>query len=529
MSDWEKSLAGADDYIARALVDWKATGLGVAAICASEVVYARGFGAREVGQASRIDADTLFQVGSTSKAFTTAALGILVDEGKLRWDDRVIDHVPWFRLEDPWVTQALTVRDTVIHRSGISGDIYFVLRSMESDETVRRLRHASCTQAFRHCFLYSNSMYAVAGEIIKAVCGNTWGKFVKERLLEPLRMGRSGTSPNEFWDARYIAPAFFGAAPARDCGIGQARDRNVAMPHCWDDEGTVGVLPWQSYDSASAAGSVVSSAAEMANWLIMHVNEGRFAGRQILESATIRELHAPQNLCLAQQARTDSNLFQFPLTEDTCAYAMGWFRGMYRDQLHLSHSGGMLGFPAYAAFMPERKIGVAVLANGPQPARDEYAINKAIGFYILDRLLGEPRRDWSEEFLARSRALRSAAQREEEELQRSRIVDSLPCAPLATYAGVYEDRTGDSGPVTVTLLNGRLQLSFPGAGAFSAWLEPWHDGLFRIHASAEVDRVLDSGGLERRFVEFAFDAWGRVRSMRAFDATLARAPTDRTG
>lgn len=527
MGEKEKSLAGADEYIARALVDWRAAGVAVAVVCGSEVIYAQGVGLREVGQAARIDCDTLFQVGSTTKAFTTAALGILADEGKLQWDDPVVEHLPWFRVEDPWVTRALTIRDTVIHRSGITGDFYFALHVMNSDGAVRRLRHARAEEAFRHCYLYSNSMYGVAGKVIEAASGSTWGEFLKERLLQPLGMDRSGTSPYEFWDSRYVATAFFGSAPDKSYGIEQARDRNVGMPHGRDEQGAVVVLPWQSYDSAAAAGSVVSTAADMAKWLILNVNEGSFSGRAILKSETIRELHAPQNAYFAQCAGSDSNLFQFPLTAGSLSYAMGWFRGMYRDQLHLSHSGGMLGFPAYAAFLPERKIGVVVLANGPQPARDEYALNKAIGFWMVDRLLGEPLRDWSAEFLARSHAMRRPAQREEEELQRSRMSDSLPCAPLAAYSGVYEDHVADSGPVNVALESGRLRLCFPGAGAFSAWLEPWHRDLFRMHASAEVDSVLDSGGLERRFVEFAFDAWGKVSSMRAFGALFARAQSGR--
>lgn len=527
MREEGKSPAGVDEYVARALAAWKAAGVAVAAVCGTEVIYAQGLGLRQVGQAARIDCDTLFQVGSTTKAFTTAALGILVDEGKLRWDDAVIDYLPWFRLEDPWITRALTIRDTVIHRSGITGDFYFALGIMDSDQAVRHLRHARCEEPFRHCYLYSNAMYGVAGKVIEAASGSTWREFLEERLLEPLGMDRSATSPYEFWDSRYVASTFFGSAPAEGYGIEQARDRNVSMPHGWNDEGGVAVLPWQSYDSAAAAGSLVSTAADMAKWLILHVNEGTVSGRAIVKAETLRELHAAQNPYFAQRAGSDSNLFQFPLNADTCSYAMGWFRGTYRGQAHLSHSGGMLGFPAYAAFLPERKIGVVVLANGPQPARDEYALNKAIGFWLVDRLLGAPLRDWSAEFLARSHALARPALRAEEEMQRSRNSASLPSAPLAAYAGVYEDRAADSGVVSVALESGRLRLRFPGEGAFCAWLEPWHHDLFRMHAGAEVDRVLDSGGLEGRFVEFTFDAWGKVRAMRAFGAVLARARSGR--
>jgi CubicO group peptidase (beta-lactamase class C family) len=516
----KQSLHGTEDYIVRALAEWQAAGIALAVVQDTEVVYSRGFGVREVGKAARVDPDTLFQVGSTTKAFTTAALGILVDEGKLRWDDPLVSHLPWFKVQDPWITQQLTVRDAVTHRSGILGDWYFVLSIMDSDQTVRNLRYAHSDGPFRDSFHYSNPMYAVAGKLIEAASGSPWGEFVEQRLLKPLGMKRSGTTPYRFWDAGYVAPAFFGSAPSADYGIEHARDLNAAMPHSWNEKGTASVLPWQSYDSAAAAGSLVSTASDMANWLIMHLNEGNFAGRHILRRETARELHSAQNQRVPQNLRFDAD--QFPLTEGTWCYAMGWFRALYRGQTHLSHAGGILGFPSYVAFIPDRRIGVVVLANGPQPIRDEYALNKAIGFWILDRLLGESQQDWSSEFLARSRAVTEQAQNEEDALQRSRISVSSLSASLAAYAGVYEDRTGRSQPVTVALEDGHLRLKFPGIGAFSCWLEPWHRDLFRLHANAEVNRTLDCIGLQSRFVTFAVDPWRKVTSIEIFGAAFVR-------
>lgn len=524
MDEPEKSLVGADDYIARALVDWQAAGVAVAVVQGTELIYAKGFGVREVGKGAPVNPDSLFQVGSTTKAFTAAAVGILVEEGKLHWDDPVTEHLPWFRVQDPWLTEQLTIRDALTHRSGITGGWYFALAVTDAQRAVRDLRHARSEGAFRDCYLYSNPMYAVAGKVIEAASASTWSEFVRERLLKPLGMSRSATSPYEFWDARHIAAAFFGSAPADGYGIEQVRDRNVAMPHAWNSDGQVVVMPWQSYDSAAAAGSLVSSVAEMANWLVMHLNEGSFSGRAILKPDTVRELHALQNARVAAQPPFDSD--QFPLSAGSCHYAMGWFRALYSGHIHLSHGGGMLGFPAYAAFMPERKIGVVVLANGPQPVRDELALNKAIGFWLLDRLLGASGQDWSGAFLSRARSVRAAAQREEEVLRRSRIKDSRPSAPLAAYAGVYEDRIGNSGPVCVALEKGCLRLKFPGEGAFCASLEPWHADLFRLHASAEVDGVFDWGGPESRFVAFTLDPWGKVRLMRAFGARLTRIQRD---
>lgn len=511
-----RELAGACEYIERAMAGSSTVGAAVAVVRGTEIIYVRGFGLRQFGRNAKIDPDTLFQVGSTTKAFTTAALGILVDEGRLLWDDPVIEHLPDFQLQDPWMTRHLTIRDAVTHRSGILGNGYPYLGIVDSKEAIRHLRHGAPVGQFRDSYCYSNLMYALAGNVIEAVSGESWGEFIERRLLKPLEMHRTGSSPYKFWEAPNVSPTLFGTAPSASFDMERAREKNLAMPHGWDEKGSVTVLPWRSYDNAAAAGALVSSAADMANWLILHLQDGCFKGTRVLTRDTATELHTLQNLKSEQLAQKP------PFPEEVEGYAMGWRRGRYRGYIHLAHGGGIIGFPSYAAFIPDAKVGVVVLSNGPRSARDQYALNKAIGFWLFDQVLGEPAHDWSRECIAWLQRIHQLAENEEAELRPGRRSQAPPSLSFEQYAGVYEDRIGESGSVRVSVENGGLRFSFPGAGAFAAVLEPWHFDLFRMCSSPAIDEMLDLKGTQARFVEFSLDPKGRVGSMNALGARFLR-------
>lgn len=500
-----KALAGLSEYIERVRVAWKNVGAAVAVVQGTELIFARGFGVRELGKTVEVDADTLFQVGSTSKAFTTAAVGVLVDEGKIRWDDPIADYVPEFRLRDPWLTRQLTLRDAAAHRTGVNDDssYYPFLAVMNSAAALGQLRYAEAEAQFRNSYRYNNLMYAALGKAIEATSRMSWHDFIRQRLLQPLNMNRSGASPYDFWGTAYVAPTFLGFATAGHPSCTSARDGNVAMPHARDERGEVAVLPWQSYDNAAAAGSVVSSAVDMAKWLVLHLNEGRFGGRQLLEKETIRELHAPQNPCVG--------INEFPWEETQGSYALGWFRATFRGQLHLSHTGGIVGFPAYVALLPEREIGVVVLSNGGESRRSGF--HHAIEFGVLDRLLRVGARDWSGELLKRAAKTRRELDEKENELLQARILNTSPSLRLNQYAGLYQDSQNPSGRLSLDVEKGRLRLSFEGEGAYCATLEHWHHDVFRLRSTPGVADVLGP-----RFAVFALDASGKIGSLHVFDA-----------
>ena len=219
----DSRLAGLSDNIRSAMADWDLPGLAVAVVHVDEVIFAEGFGVKELGREDPVDAHTLFQIGSVSKSFGAAAIGALVDDGLVQWDDPVVEHLPWFRVKDPGITHEMTIRDLLSHQSGIPGDAFPAL-------TI-------------------NQGYGVAGLVVEAVTGKTWSEWVRERLLNPLEMHNSAASPYELWEDPFVAPTFLGTAPAGTVGIADAPGRNVAMPHGVDREGARRVLVWQSYDS----------------------------------------------------------------------------------------------------------------------------------------------------------------------------------------------------------------------------------------------------------------------------------------
>ncbi|MGV3482626.1 MAG: serine hydrolase [Sphingobium sp.] len=500
-------LADLDRYVEQVRSDWRFPGVAVAVVEGDRVLYARGFGVRQKGRTEKVDADTLFQVGSTSKAFTAAALGLLVDDGKLRWDDPVIDHVPAFRLRDPWLTSHVTVRDLVSHRTGIADSFWFALGIMTPDEAMALLRTAPEAGEFRNSFFYSNLMYGVAQKVVEAASGKSWQEFVRTRLFGPLGMARSRTGVLDLWDAADATPTFMGKAPSGRADLARAKDGNVAMPHGIGADGAMVPMAWQSYDNAAGAGAVVSSANDMAKWLVLHLNQGRANGAAVLRAETVAELHAPQNL----KGRS-----QFPFEGQRETYALGWQNARYRDLGYVAHGGGIIGFPAYAAMLPEKRIGVVVLANGFQSVGDGYTLHKAIVFHVMDRLLKAPDRDWRGEALARARSVKDAIAKRERDLLAAR--GPAPAAqPLEPYAGSYEDKAGRSGVVRVRAEGGGLRLAFEGEGAFSAALEPWKPGLFRLRAEPSVADVAGP-----QFVPFTMGPDGRIASMTLLGTALKR-------
>lgn len=503
-----------DDYIAQARTEWRNVGVSVGVVMNGEVVYARGFGEREYGQAANVDANTLFQVGSTTKAFTACALAMLADEGKLRWDDPVVPYVPQLKLADPSLMRELTVRDTVVHSSGVGDNNYYpFLAVVDADETIAQLQDIQPEAPFRNSFRYNNLMYAVAGRIIEVASRSSWASFIERRLLAPLEMSRSRASPYPYWSPEQVAPTFFGAAPAGRVGIRDALDSNVAMPHGWDAHGEISVLPWRNYDYAGAAGSIVSSAAEMANWLALNLSDGRFNGREIVHEQTCKQLHTTQN------PHIDSNHFPFEQTAET--YAFGWRRTTYRGTNYLGHGGGIIGFPAYVAMLPENRAGVVVLSNGSQAAREKVgayklALHKVIALGIFDRILGgDGSRDWNHEFRVRVRQAYGELDQQAQELQQSRRLHAPASLPLPRYAGRYVHAQRDNMRVEVTARGHALELNFPGEGAYSGTLEHWQDDVFRLHSSVGVAEVLDP-----QFVAFTVDGSGAIASMTVFGMTF---------
>ncbi|MBL8271337.1 serine hydrolase [Steroidobacter sp.] len=506
------ALRDLDRYVEKALVDWQVPGAAIGVVQDGKVIYARGFGNRQLDTAPRVDERTLFQIGSMTKAFTAAAIGLLVDEGKLKWDDRVIDHLPAFQLSDGWLTEHVTIRDLLAHRTGIESTM-MVVTLLDAKEIVRRARYVEPTAEFRHQYLYSNLMYGVAGQVIEAVTGKPWGDFVKQRLLQPLGMQASGTSPYQFWDEAYVAPSFHGVPSAgRVVNASSARNDNVAMPHWLTPDGAR-VIPWQSYDNAAAGGAIVSNLTDMLQWLRVQLEGGRLGDVQIFRPETVTEMHAPQMLIMNPPDPIWAAVQRVSPSSDRPSYALGWFHNNYRGYQYVSHSGGILGFPSFGAMLPERRIGVIVLANSFGRG-NLAAFNRLVSFRVFDALLGQPKHDWSADLLRvveqREQEAEVAARKQDEQ----RLPNTSPSLPLKNYVGEYQNP--QVGRVRIELDGEQLLLRVP--GAFLGRLEHWHLDTFRM---------VWTGGMEgnKSFATFKIDPRGRATVLdagRLFGGELQR-------
>lgn len=437
-------LAGLDAYVDKALGEWGAPGAALAVVKDGRVVLARGHGVRERGKPERVDESTLFAIASLTKGFTAAGLGILIDEGKLAWDDPVSRHLPTFAVADPYVTKEITLRDLLAHRSGLAerADILWFSTGFGRDEILRRLAYLEQGSAFRSSFSYQNVAYLAAGELLGQRAGASWDDFIRRRLFEPLGMTRSNTSVRAL-----------------------EQDDNVARPHS-DEADVHRPIPYRNVDNIGPAASINSSAADMARWLLFQLGQGSLAGRRILSDKAFAEMLAPQMLI-----GLDDGLKQLYPESHFQAYGLGWVLQDYRGRQVVWNTGGMDGMACSLAFLPEEKVGVVVLVNAPR-----ISLPEALVFRVLDRYLGAPDKDWSGIRRTRSRALRQRAAAATQAKADARAKDRAPSLPLGRYAGVYDQPL--MGPAAIALQGGRLAVHL--ASSLDGDLEPWEGDTFRI-------------------------------------------------
>jgi CubicO group peptidase (beta-lactamase class C family) len=416
-----------DRLAARIQQRFAVPGLAVAIVKDGKVVFAKGYGVREAGKPDKVDADTLFGIGSNTKAFTTAALAMLVDEGKLGWDDKVIDRLPGFRLYDPYVTRELTVRDLLTHRSGLglgSGDLMlFPNTDFKRSEVIHNLRYLPPASGFRSKFAYDNLLYVVAGDLVPAITGQSWESFVQTRILD--RIG-SGCAPT------------FSMIPA---------GRGVAMPHAIVDGKLTVVTPDPStaYDPA---GSIQCNAKGMGAWMAAQLADGRLPeGPPLFSKAQHDEMWTPQTIVapLPGTAAMTNTHFR--------NYGLGWFIEDYQGELRVSHTGGLIGMVSAVSLLPDQKVGIVVLTNQQSAGRT------AMMQSLLDAFTGGPDRDWITIVGGmESNLLGAMATADREADAAVKAGDGRAFLPLEAYAGVYHDVW--RGDVTVEKRGDKLRMVF---------------------------------------------------------------------
>ncbi len=485
-------LAEFDAYVVRSLAHWRVPGVAVAVVRGDSVVLARGYGVKELGRAEPVTARTMFEIGSTTKAFSAALLAMLVDEGTLSWDDRVTARLPGFELHDPFVTREVTIRDLLSHRTGLVGG-FNAYTSVSRAEVTRRIRFLDPVIPFRSRYEYSNPLYAAAGEVAAAATGMPWERLLETRITRPLGMLETTTDITRFFDSTRFARCFYCAFPARTPSISDAvPGTDVAMPHQLRGD-SVRVIPWQSYDNAVSAGSVISNVTEMAQWLRLLVNEGRHDGRELIRRSTFREMHRPQAVLIPTGwiAMVDS------LSPSThfWQYGLGWRMNDYRGRKIVWHTGGIAGFLAYVGLVPEERLGIVVLSNGDLGYE---LLPQSLALRITDLHLGAPVRDWTSELAAAMAADRRRQAAAEARLVAGRVSGTTPSRPLARFAGTYGSNL--YGDAVVAVVGEGLRFRIQGGAEGS--LRHWHYDLFRLHLDAS-----NPGGF---FTTFETDPRGEV-------------------
>lgn len=461
-----------DAYVTKVMKETGAPGAAVAIVKDDRVIFARGYGVRELGKSEPVTTNTRFAIGSISKSFTATVLGSLVDEQKVAWDDHVTKYIPWFELYDPWVTHEYTVRDLLTHRSGlkdVAGGTIWYGTDYSREEVIRRIRMLKPVAPFRYTFAYQNWAYLVAGEVAHAAAGRTWDDLVRERILGPLAMTSTTTS----------IPLL---------------NTDIASPHS-EVEGRLRVVPHRSYENVGPAGSIYSSVVDMAQYVRLHLNRGSVGATRIYSEAVAKQMFSPQMLYQVPLPDAPKDL-PFIHTHYS-AYGFGWFLRDYRGQAMVEHSGGVDGFAALVTMFPDQHVGIVVLSNYEGP------MITLVSRRLADFYLGAPAFDWLEWFLPRLAARKKSQAEEAAKVEASRALNARPSLPLDGYAGTYHDPM--IGDATVTNENGKLVLRFAHTPTFIADLEPWHYDTFRTHWR---DPMVPKG-----FLTFTLNSKGAVDRM----------------
>ena len=438
-------LRGFDAYVANAASDWDATGLAVAVVKDGALIFAKGYGVRELGRVGAVDEHTRFSIGSTTKAMTAASLGMLVDEGQVAWDDPVTKHLPWFRMKDPWVTREITVRDLLTHRAGLgNADFLWYERDTDTRAVVEKLAMVEPAYSMRTSFIYQNIMYATAGEVIAAVSGMPWTEFVRTRIFRPLGMDET--------------------VPLLSETVG--RD-NVARPHHRVD-GVTAPIENASVDPVASAGSVWSSVSDMSKWLRFLLAGGVTEdGTRLLQEATVEELFKPQSFVTPSQFYPTQTVTE----PHWMTYGLGWFQEDYRGEKVDFHTGSIDGMVAIAGLIRDKNIGVYVLAN-----RDHVEVRHAIMYRAFDSLLGGEVRDWSAELKTLYDDLAAQGEKARTQALEARVAGTSTSLPVSAYVGLYSDPLFGDLVVTETPQGLRADMGPGQPGA----MEHWNYDTFRI-------------------------------------------------
>ncbi|GHA70333.1 serine hydrolase [Cognatilysobacter bugurensis] len=477
------ALAGLDAFVERARSEFDVPGIAVAVVKDGEVVLARGWGVRDLESGAPVEADTLFAIASNTKAFTAASLSMLADEGKLSLDDRVIEHLPWFRMSDPYVTHEMRIRDLLAHRSGLglgAGDLlYWPGTGYSTEEVARRLRDVPLEGSFRGQYAYDNILYGVAQLVIEKASGQDFDAFLRTRILDPLGMR----------DTRYNSDAL---RDGDDVATGYAKaDFKHTVP-----------APRVSWHNVSGAGGLYSNVLDMAKWMQMQLAGGTYLDAAGNEQRLFSEKRqeAMWSVVTPMKIPNPSVPELRAAKPNFLGYGEGWQLSDYRGHKLVWHTGGWPGMVSRLTLVPGHDLGVVVLTNAELAAPFQ-----AITLRVLDAYLGAPETDWVAAYAASLAKARDDAGEDWAKHVAARDARSKPSLPLEKYAGTYRDPW--YGDVEVSREKGAMRLRMKPSPDLVGTLEHWQHDTFIVRWDA---RWLNADA----FVNFSLDPDGAIRDVR---------------
>lgn len=441
-SSADKKVQEFEAYITKGMRDWEIPGLAVTVVKDGKVLLAKGYGVRELGKPDQVNAQTLFACASTTKAMVAACMGMLVDEGKVNWDDPVYKYLPEFQLYDPYVTRELRIRDLFIHNSGVgNADFLWSVMNIPAEDVLYKMRQVEPSYSLRSGFIYQNIFYVAAGEVIKKISGKPWHEFIRERIFQPLGMTRT--------------------VPL----LKDVTDLNQTKPH-FKIEGTITVIEHTSADQVGAAGSVWSCADDISKWVLCMLDSSKYAGGRLLSAKTWTEMFKPQTLVTPGQFYPTARLTRPNWT----TYGLGWFQHDYRGKKVNFHTGSLAGAIAINGQLPDEKLGIYVFGNF-----DHAELRHALMYKAFDLFALGGTRDWSAEFLQLYRGIQAENEKKEKEFESKRVEGTKPTLSLDDYTGKY------ASPVFGELIITREgdQLTAVANNFLKATFMHWHYDTFR--------------------------------------------------
>lgn len=433
-----------DSSFKKMVHDWNLPSMSIGIVKDGKLVFEGYYGVLEIGKNTKPDGNTLYAIASNTKAFTSALMGMLVQDEILKWDDRVKKHLPYFELYDPWVSDHVTIKDLLCHRVGLatfSGDIMWYKSNLSTKELIKRVKYLPVKYDFRSGFGYSNLMYITAGELINEATGKSWNDHIQERIFTPLDMTRSITTTRDLENRG-----------------------NFATPYTWEGNQNI-AIEWENWEEIGATGGIITSVNDMSKWIKFNLNHGIIGEDTLLSPHTRNMVWTPHNNFYVDH--TKDNI----ISQHFSGYGLGWSLGDYQGEFMVSHGGGLDGMISNVKLLPDQNLGVVVLTNSDKSPAG-IAAN-----YVIDMILGNEPKDWSADYL-KYFEMGSENDSRVARIKEERVAGTHPSLPLEAYTGRY--KSDIYGGISISLQNDQLKMDFEHSPRLSATLSHWHYDVWEI-------------------------------------------------